>query len=184
MPALASAEASCPCSRLGGVSPRRLWRSSKIGGLLAQSPKSAIANTRRRRCATPNHCASKTDHSSIASSPNAAPSVPQPYLGTSTSRSPAICSTTAAKSRPLFVLKAPGTFSHSANLHPLCFLAHSMILIAEKNNPLCSPLIPSRLPATDKSWHGDPKTTKSIGPSALMSSSVILVTSPRFGTLG
>ena len=171
-------------SRLGGESPRKLSGSRSIGLRLAQSPKSARAKTRRRRCATPNHCASRVLHSSRPSSPNAAPSVPQPFLGTSTCRHPAICSTTTAKSRPWLLLNAPGTFSQRAKRQPQCSRAHRTIRVAVVNSPLRSPSNPSRLPATDKSWQGDPNTTKSILPSAAISSDVIFVTSPKFGTAG
>lgn len=171
-------------SRLGAECPRKRSGSRRTGGRPAQFPKSARANTRRRRCATPNHCASSTAHSTIASGPTAQPSVPQPFGGTGVSSTPDSASTTAAKSAPLLELKAPGTFSQRANRHPHHRRAHSMICIAVKKSPERAPASPLRLPATDRSWHGEPNTTRSICPRAAICASVTFVTSPRFGTPG
>lgn len=136
-PALIVGATSCPVFRLGAVSPRMLSRSRRIGGLLDQSPKSARAKTRRRLCATPNHCASRVDHSTNASSPAAQPSVPQPLGGVTVvpGSKPASASTTAAKSRPLLLEKAPGTFSQRANRSPQCFRSQPTIRMAVKNSP-------------------------------------------------
>ena len=175
---------SSPASRRGAVSPRKPSGSRSIGGRFRQSPKSATANTRRRRCATPNHCASIVDHSTIASEPRAQPSVPQPLGGTPVPSRPAIASTTAAKSRPALLLKAPGTFSHRANRQSHQSRAQPTICIAVKKRPERAPSRPFRLPATLKSWHGEPKTTTSIRPRAAICSSVTFVTSPRLGTSG
>src|SRR5690554_6910431 len=171
----------CPVSRRGGESPRRLSGSSSTGGRLAQSPVSRTANTRRRRCATPNHCESSTAHSTNPASPNATPSDPQPSAGTGSSH-PAISPTTTAKSRPLLLLNAPGTFSQMSHRAPQRVRAALKILICSVNRPERSPSSPARLPATLRSWHGEPPITTSIGPSAAMSASVISVTLPRFGT--
>ena len=154
--------ATCRASLLGAKSPRKPWGSRRIGGRLAQSPKSVTTNTRLRRCASPNHCASSTAHSHIPCSPTAQPSEPQPSLGAARSSSPASAPTTAAKSAPLLLLNAPGTFSHLANRSPFQSRAHSTIRIAAKKSPDRSPSSPFRLPATDKSWHGEPKTNTSI----------------------
>ena len=140
---------------LGAESPRMLSGSRRIGGRLAQSPKSARANTRRLRCATPNHCASRHAHSSKASSPTAQPSLPHfvffPTTGGSTWSSPAISATTAAKSRPLLLLNAPKTFSQRANRSPHHRRSHRTIRIASKKSPLRSPSNPFLLPARLKS---------------------------------
>lgn len=153
---------SCPASRRGAESPRTPWGSRRIGCLRVQSPKSARAKTRRRRCATPNHCASRVDHSTIASAPTAQPSVPQPLGGTLVPARPASASTTAAKSRPELELKAPGTFSQRANRVPHQMRHQEMMSMAGKNRPERSPERPFCLPATDRSWQGDPNTTRSM----------------------
>lgn len=170
-------------SRRGGESPRRPSRSRRTGGRSAQFPASRTANTRRRRCATPNHCASSTLHSTSPASPSATPSVPQPSPGTSRLH-PAIEPATTAKSRPWLLLKAPGTFSQRSHLAPQRSRAALKILICSWKRPERSPARPLRLPATDRSWHGEPPTTKSIGPRAAICSSVISVTLPRLGTFG
>lgn len=56
-----------------------------------------------------------------------------------------------------------------------------MILTASINSPDRSPSRPALLPATDKSWQGDPKVIKSTGSILLPST---LVTSPRCTIFG
>jgi len=180
-PALIVGAMSSPGSRRGGESPRKPSRSRRTGGRSSQFPASRTANTRRRRCATPNHCASSTHHSTSPASPSAMPSVPQPSAGTSR-RHPAIEPATTAKSRPRLLLNAPGTFSQMSHRAPQKCRAALKILICSWKRPERSPARPLRFPATDRSWHGDPPTTTSIRPSAAMRSSVMSVTLPRFGT--
>jgi len=58
------------------------------------------------------------------------------------------------------------------------------ILFAKNADDERAPARPARRPATERSWHGLPPITASMGPSAAICSSVISVTLPRFGTLG
>ena len=141
----------CRASLLGAEFPRRPSGSRRIGGREAQSPKSRTANTRRRRCATPNHCASSTAHSTIPCSPTAAPSVPQPWGGTGSSARPASSSTTFAKSRPWLQERMPTTFSSMAKRSPQCFRAQRAIRTAWRKSPLRAPSRPARSPAIEKS---------------------------------
>lgn len=74
---------------------------------------------------------------------------------------------TAWKSAPLLLLKAPGTFSHTANLGYLFAdtpRISRIIRIASKNKLLLSPSwIPVCFPATDRSWQGEPNVMMSTG---------------------
>lgn len=96
-------------------------------------------------------------------------------------------SSTARKSSPPLLLKAPGTFSQTAKVGyfpPLFSLISSMIRTASMNKPLrvvsSSPFFvcfsPARFPATLKSWHGEPKVIISTGS---ISAPDTLLTSPR-----
>lgn len=94
---------------------------------------------------------------------------------------------TARKSSPPAELNAPGTFSQTAKVgySPSVFSLISLIIrMASMNKPLrvisSSPsavcLRPSRLPACDKDWHGEPNVIISTGS---ISAPFILDTSPR-----
>lgn len=183
-------EGLSPASRRGAGCPRKPSGSRSIGGRSRQSPVSRRANTRRRRWGTARgcdstrtYCASSTRHSTSPCEPIAAPHVPHPPRGTPSSH-PAIDPTTIPKSRPPWLENAPGTFSQSRKRAPQRALAAWKILTCSWKRLERSPASPARLPATLRSWHGDPPTTRSMGPRAAIRASVIAVTSPRFGTPG
>lgn len=128
--------------------------------------KQAMTNTRLRRWGTPKNCASRTAHS-MKLGPN-----------------PAISLRTASKSSPPRLDKAPTTFSqiaHRGKVPAVASRISLMIRVASKNNPLRLPSNPARLPATDKSWHGDPNVMTSTGG---RSAPLTVATSPQRGTVG
>lgn len=75
-------------------------------------------------------------------------------------------SSTALKSSPLLLEKAPGTFSQIAKVGCIpfvAFLISLMILTASTKRPDRSPASPALRPAMDKSWHGLPNVMQSTG---------------------
>ena len=137
-------------SLLGGEFPCKHERSKSIGGRLLQSSESRTRKTRRRLCGTPNHCASRTAHSTSPRGPRATPVFCHFVFGTANS-APTISPTTAAKSRPELEENSPGTFSAMVHRVPQSSRQISTIRIASKKSPLLAPFKPARLPATLKS---------------------------------
>lgn len=169
----ALAGVSFPSSSPGPGCPRRRGpRGSSGSGQCSAvaGSKQATTNTRRRRWGTPKNRASKTAHS-MTSAPASARE-----------------SSTAAKSQPLELERAPRTFSqtaHRGSSPPVSSRSSRMMRTASPNSPEREPASPARLPAVDRSWHGEPKTTTSgRTPSASNWRAVTSRTSSYSGTPG
>ena len=178
-PLSAPPEGLSPASPRGSRSPDTPVRSNSISCAVSP-PKSATSAILRRRWGTPQYCASCTRQATLhrPSTSRYPPQVGQPFAGTSIlgasgSTRRIVSSSTAAKSRPLLLLSAPGTFSHTMYLgrisspdRPSC-LSCSRIsfitLICSINRPLRAPARPARLPAMLRSWHGLPPVTHHTG---------------------
>ena len=158
-------------------------RTNNISGALMPL-KSATSAIRRRRWGTPQNCASSTRHAMDHPSPMMHPLFVHLLPGgrgitASLWATVASAWSTARKSSHLLELKAPGTFSQTAYLGytpSVLSLISRIIRTVSINRTLRSPSSPLRLPATLKSWHGEPKVITSTG--SIVEPS-ILVMSPK-----
>jgi hypothetical protein len=147
MPLSASAAAPSPGPRCGG-DPLASRRLKKYRGATGQSPKSA-----RQKTATPplRHSEPLRVESApldqVAPDGHAFVAPPVRRDWRAAREDPPCRCTTAAKSRPSLLVKAPRTFSHSAHRRPQCLRAHCTMRIAMKKRELRSPSNPLRLPA-------------------------------------
>ena len=173
----ASGEVACRALLPGAGCPRMPFSINSISPALSP-PKSQIRKIRLRRWGTPKCWALSTLQAISVPQPRTMPAfahLPEAGIGISVF---ANASSTALKSLPAgFPLDmAPGTFSHSAYLGYLPFVAlliSSIIRMASVKRPLRSPCKPSRRPAVDKSWQGEPKLMMSTGGSFAPSSAVM-----------
>lgn len=164
-----------PSERLLSGFHDKPFRSKSISGA-DSPPKSATRAMRFLLWGTPQNCASKTLQARLHSVPMRHPLFGHPFLGTgiggaSGSMMWIVSSRTAAKSLPLWLEKAPGTFSQTMYLgrtyrpvRPVDLsrsLISFMILIRSMNNPDRSPCKPARFPAMLRSWQGEPPMMQS-----------------------
>ena len=118
----------------------------------------ATRNTLRRRWATPKYRASRVRHET-----------PYPSCSISLRSLP--------KSAPLLELKSPGTFSSTSHRGRRCSTRSRKV----KARLDRLPANPARLPATLRSWQGNPPDQMSASGMSFAFTSVML---PRFGALG
>ena len=155
---------SSPAVLRGSKCPRTPARSKSISAA-SMLPVPATTKTRRRRWGTPKYCASRMRQATRRRSDTTPASVHLPPAGCNAPSDPQSAPRRHPKALS-WVLRTPGTFSHTATAGDLpprrrtTSTASKILTNSKVKFPRASSRLPRR-PATENAWHGVPPTSTS-----------------------